>query len=448
MAEPRLGLRAASPVLALALILALPVPAAARDHHVAAGDSADSAGAPDGSPAAPWPSVAAALAGGAGAGDRLLLAPGSHGHLEIAGQRFAPALTIASAPAGRAHLDRVVITDSAGLVLRDLDIWPRTPGRTRGPRGLVRAGAGAQDIRFAGLDVRGGPDAPAYRRWTREDWVTRWRHDGVQLRGPDQVLVDSTITGVRLGVGAAGARVRVAGNEIRGFSGDGIRVFGAGSVIADNTVRDCVKVDDNHDDGLQSWAGIGQAPPEVVDITVSGNRILEWTGPADHPLRCALHGIGLFDGPYRGWQITNNLIVVRAWHGITLNGMTGAVVANNTLVHADGLPQPKPWIRQDGPSRAGGNRFANNIAGAFHLGSAARAARDNLVLRHPWAEFEDPAAFDFRPKPGSRLLDAAAPGTAPDRDLRGVARPQGAGPDLGAYERCAAPCPAGTALAP
>ena len=48
--------------------------------------------------------------------------------------------------------------------------------------------------------------------------------------------------------------------------------------------------------------------------------------------------------------------------------------------------------------------------------------------------FTDPANYDFHLMTGSPAIDAADPNVTNDRDLEGVRRPQGAGPDIGAFE--------------
>ena len=415
----------------------------ARDHHVAAPGMPPVA-APDGSATAPWPDIAAAVRAGAlSGGDRVLLAEGQHGALALGGLHFDTPVVFAPAPGAAAHLDRLVISDASGLVVRDIRIWPLAPGRdgVRGRPTLVSVDESARDIVLERLDIRGGPHALDYYDWPRSDWLEDWRWRGVAIGGDDVTLRDSTLTAVALGIGVGGARARVIGNEIRGFSRDGLRGFGDGSVFRGNVVRDCVKVDGNHDDGFQSFvAPPGRpGPKRIRDITLDGNAILEWTGPPDHPLRCTLQGIALFDGPYENWTIQNNLVVVRAPHGIAIYAGQGMQVVYNTVVHPAGVAGKKPWIMQSDGKRGQGSRdnvFYGNVATAFRLGpDGNRWTRYNIRADSVVRLFEAPETGDYRPRRSGPLVDGRANPHSPSHDLRGVARPLGGGPDLGAFER-------------
>ena len=428
---PRLARRLGLTALAILVATA----ASAADHHVAPLGTVEEG---DGSAASPWPSLAAAFASGRLAGgDRLLLQEGEHGPLVIGGQRFAPPLTIASAPGGRAHVDRIKVRDSHGLEIANLDVWPLAPLGVKDlspGAALVAANPGSSDIVLAGLDIRGGPDAPdAYFNWTLENWQKDWRASGVFLGGPDMILRDSVLSGVSNAISAMGDRDQVINNRIHGFSRDALRGYGTGAVFRGNHIQDCFIVDKSHRDAFQSWTGAGSGDRTAIDrITISDNTIIEWTGPKDHPLRCKLQGIALFRGPYRNWVISNNLIAVSAYHGIALYGGKNSEVVHNTVVQVDGVPGKAPWIMIKDTGDTNGNLIANNAAMTFKIPHNTAIERGNLKIGAPLQELVNVPGRDYRPRSGSALVGAADGAIGAQLDLAGRKRP--ARPAIGAFE--------------
>ena len=417
--------------LAAALVLAaLTLPAAARDLWVS-GQAADGG---DGSRDAPFGTLKAALRVG-GSGDRILLDGGAHGNLMLQKGAFEPPLTITSAPGTRARLARLTIRGVSGLRVTDLDIWP-DPETPPYKGALVRVTHGSQDVRLSGLDIRGRQDAADYLSWDKQTWQDTL-YIGVVLKGDDLWLTDSRMTGVATGFNLNGRDIHAVGNTIRGFSQDGIRVFGDGVEIRRTDMADCVRINSNHDDALQSWSAKGNAPDVVRNITVAQNRFVEWTGPKDHPLRCTLQGIGLFNGPYENWVIENNLILVGAYHGMAIGGMSGAVIRNNTVIHIDGETGKAPWISLGSKNQDGSNIVTGNVANAFRLGPDLKqvARQENYQASYPARLFENFADRDMRPAADSPLVDALDPGTTPEVDIDGVPRSHGGAADLGAFER-------------
>ena len=79
---------------------------------------------------------------------------------------------------------------------------------------------------------------------------------------------------------------------------------------------------------------------------------------------------------------------------------------------------------------------ANNLAMAFTGASSTNnvVLVDNQVILYPNTVFQSVTVFDYRLKAGSVLVDTANPSFSPAVDVNGSARPQGKGPDKGAYE--------------
>lgn len=417
-------------VLALALGTGLgAAPARAADLYVA--PEGQGAAAPDGSRARPYGSVQEAIeAGRVAGGDRILLMDGEHGALRIVRAWFKQEpLRIEAEHPHQAHVTFIGVQKATGIDISGLNVWPLTPGTQA--RGL--ANIGGSRIRLIDLDLRGKPDAPeTYLDWTKEDWRVRWRANGVRLSGVENALIDSRLTGVAFGVTVLGRDAEVRGNRIEGFSGDALRGLADGGRFIRNRIENCVRVNANHMDAFQAWAPRGKGRMPLRDLLLDGNTILEWTGPADHPSRCQLQGLSLFDGPFENVSIVNNLITSSAYHGIALFTADHSRVVNNTVMRPDGKNGGAPWVtitlREKGVSEV---VVANNVGLSFR--NIPNALKRNAVARVPGQMFTDPLRLDFTPKAGGPLIGVGDAAVAPDHDILGRPRPAGA-VDLGAFQ--------------
>lgn len=440
------GMSMLRPILMLALMLAVPVAAPAAVWHVAPGADGKTA---DGSAAHPYATVAgvfrrAPVAGG----DTIRLAPGDHGALRLTDVGFDTPVTLLSDPGAPARFTRVWLENTRNIILDGAAVRP-PPGARTEPVAVEESGAGNV---LRNLDVRGVLGADKYRAWPARRWLREAR-DGVRMRGRDATLENSRITGVVVGIALIGPDGRILDNAVRGFSGDAIRAVGQRGLVRGNYVTDCFKVDGNHDDAFQSWSRGPDGRPgkgTIDNLVIEANMFLEWSGPldeADHPLRCALQGIGMFDGMFRNLVIRNNFIAVNAYHGIAVSGLTNARIVNNTVINARGISRERPWItisnHRDGQA-SNRNVVANNIAPRFLYRDSVRDRNilaPNAVVIYPHRElaFDPtlPRGVEVGLKPGSKLRGTADPAHAPDTDRRG--RPRSQPPDPGADQGPAAP---------
>jgi parallel beta-helix repeat protein len=280
-------------------------------------------------------------------------------------------------------------------------------------------------------------DAPDYIKWTESDWNER-KVNGIRFNGSNNIASRNTLVAVYHGITSTGSNNLFERNVIDGFNGDGMRGLGPGNTFLQNTVKNCVVTDQNHDDGFQAWVNSSSNPSGLV---IDGNTILEWSEtPTNHPLRCRLQGIGLFDGIYRNITIVNNVVSATQYHGISVYGADNAIIANNTVVNSTGNPSTSPyiliWATKSGlqPTNI---LVANNLAMSIRgTPSVERNVvfKNNSILTYPQKMLMDVLAFNFRPKANSGLLDTGDVGSAPKFDILGVARPRGGGVDRGAYE--------------
>jgi parallel beta-helix repeat protein len=342
------------------------------------------------------------LSGQIMAGDRLILQDGDYGSLTISQIAFNHPVIIEAANPGGARFEYIHIEDSKNLTLRHLSVWPTRPKHNYGV--LVWAKKDTSSIRIEGLDIRAQADADqTYAVWTVENWTVEWAVNGVRLDGSSSSVVKSRIIGVHFAITTSGSNARIFDNEVAGFAGDGIRALGNHSEVVGNKVKDCVKVNDNHSDGFQSWAPRGAlvAKSEAHGLILRDNVILEWSEPPVSPLRCVLQGVGMFDGPYRDVEIHNNIISVNAYHGIALYGAQDSRVTRNTVVSSDGNPGSHPWIivreSKDGLIKPLNIAVFGNIAMRFKGATGNRL--DNIVAVSPNRYLIDPAHQNFAPRP-------------------------------------------------
>jgi hypothetical protein len=366
-------------------------------------------------------------------GDRLLLHGGDHGQCTLMDAHNPDFLIIAAAPGEQPILQRLELIGVERCVVDGLTIRGEKSedlGGTllaitsHGWRGPCRH-VSVRDVTVTSTDDTAG--------WTDADWNAR-AATAVSASGDFLALHRVTARNVNHGLMMSGNFILVSECEVENFCGDGMRGIGNDQVFESNTVRNCYDVNDNHDDGFQSFS-VGDAPP-CERITLRGNVIIGFTDP-DQPYRGTLQGIGCFDGFYVDWVIENNLVATDHWHGITLLGADGCRVVNNTVVDlTDERPGP-PWIMIDDHKDGRPSRDAlirNNIAASIHAGADV-VADHNLETTDLAAVFVDPAARDYRLREGSPAIDAGTTELAPATDRAGTPRPRGEGVDLGAHER-------------
>jgi hypothetical protein len=268
--------------------------------------------------------------------------------------------------------------------------------------------------------------------WTADDW-NRMACNGISVRGDSILILNNHVRNTDFGLSISGNNSIAFNNTIENFSGDGLRGLGNDLLFERNTVKNCYDVNENHDDGFQSWS-INDDPPRER-VVLRGNLIINYEDP-DQPLRGTLQGIGCFDGPYIDWVVENNVVITDHWHGITLSGAFNCRIVNNTVIDPNSQDPGPCWIRisdhKDGTHSAN-CLIRNNIAASISAGEGVTADH-NFLLQDPAALFVDWQARDLRLIPGAPVIDSGSADLAPETDFDGTARPQGQGIDIGAFE--------------
>lgn len=268
-------------------------------------------------------------------GDRILLEDGLHGMLDISGQVFEPPVIVEPAPGAVPLFTRVVVSQSAGWQFSGLTVRPMGTGRGA----LVTVGQ-SRDIVIEGFDIASAENTDG---WGKGLWKSLAK-TGISASGERITLRDNMILNVRHGISSTAREALVENNTISHFTADGMRGLGDDSIYRGNHIDTCLNVDGNHDDGFQSWSVGPDGKPGrgvVRNVRLENNRIEN----GDHPLRCTLQGIGLFDGIYEDWVIDGNIVVVDHWHGITVMKARNVEVTRNIVVDSRPGSRPgPPWI--------------------------------------------------------------------------------------------------------
>lgn len=277
----------------------------------------------------------------------------------------------------------------------------------------------------------------AAKPWTKaSDWVTKVSN-GIIIMADSISIENNSIENIGFGISLQGNNNRCIQNSITNFSGDGIRILGSYNQVKSNTIKNCYKVDDNHDDGIQSYTTGGLI---VDNNTISGNFIFNYEDP-NQPLLGTLQGIGCFDGPYNNWIIENNVIYVNHWHGIAMYGATNCKIVNNTVIDptpSDSIGTSWILIDNDNTIRAENCIVKNNICNQLNINTSTKTQQSNNLLLKNNADYQqnflDYNQYNFNLKHNAPAIDNADDTFAPAKDIVNTKRPQGDKSDIGAYE--------------
>jgi parallel beta-helix repeat protein len=250
---------------------------------------------------------------------------------------------------------------------------------------------------------------------------------------------------------------------IRGFEVDGSHIqagtpwvmglvtFGANSTISSNYVHDIAL---NVTPSSYGGGGIeGDSYHGGSDFTVVNNIIANIGRGTD----AHIHGIYL-TGP---GTIANNVVHDVSGYGIHLwHDATNITIVNNTVYHnrtggilVGGGDFHNGWTGPNDHTVVANNIAVGNPQGIVEHGATGThnvytnnlvhcnavnwrllnsLTTTNSVTADPL--FVNPAAGDFSLKARSPAIDKGTNAHAPATDIAGIARPQGAAPDIGAYE--------------
>lgn len=364
-------------------------------------------------------------------GDTLLLKGGLHGSIFLRNYNNESPIVVTSMDGQQAILENLHLQACSNWIFENLDISSEPYGYYLNNR-LAYIESHNWQGPSKHIVIKSCNIYSAEEPWDEaQEWLNNVS-SGLFIKADSCMAYNNNIYNVDMGLSCVGNYITAEYNLINNFSGDGGRVLGSYIAFNYNTIKNCYDVDDNHDDGIQSFTTNGY----VVDNNeIIGNRIIN-TEDTSRPLNGPLQGIGCFDGFYNNWLVANNVIFVNHWHGITFLGANNCTIIHNTVI--DPTPQITPggsWIRvadhKDGrPST--GCVVANNIANQFVVDGIEETnfVVDDQSLYND--HFVDFGSFNFNLINPSLLINAG--NSAYSLDLDHYNNQRDALPDIGAIE--------------
>jgi hypothetical protein len=292
-------------------------------------------------------------------GDTIYLRSGKYGELNISGYYNEHPISIV-AEQGHIPLFRNIILRSAanwklsGLTV-NASLFPEDSFSTLISLESHGWSGPVEDVEVSHCKLASVSDSST---WNINDWNTRAKN-GISASGTNMIIAGNSLLNVNFGISVGASHSVVKHNLIENFAGDGLRGLGDYTTFEYNTVKNCYDVNDNHDDGFQSWSvgSDGRVGTGVVKgIVLRGNTIINFEDP-NQPFKGTLQGIGCFDGMFEGWLVEDNRIEVDHWHGISLYGATDTIVRGNIVTDPNGPDNiGPPWImlrahKNDTPSQ-------------------------------------------------------------------------------------------------
>lgn len=380
-----------------------------------------------GTDTAPWRTIQRA-ADAVAPGDTVIIHAGTYtGFLVRA--RGTQAQPIAFVADGDVRIDGAATADRDAVHIEGAS-YVRVEGLT--VTGAARAGISALDCDH--ITVRGN----------RVDANARW---GIFSAFCDDLLVENneaSRSGTEHGIYASNSADRpvIRGNIVWGNGMCGVHMNGDINFGGDGVISGAI-VENNliYDNGTRGGSAING---DGVTGAVIRNNVLD----NNHASGISLY---MIDGgaPSSGNQIINNTVRMASdarWAVNIQDGSAGNVLRNNVLLHGSST---RGAIDACTGCVVGMVSEHNAVVGRFSLGGTvvdlagwrARTGADATSFEATAAAlFTNPAAGDLTLRAGSPAIDQGVATGAPVTDFAGVARPQGAAVDVGAYEYCEGGC--------
>ncbi|MGD9800654.1 MAG: right-handed parallel beta-helix repeat-containing protein [Parvularculaceae bacterium] len=316
------------------------------------------------------PGALSAALGAATPGDRILLAPGRYGAVDLRSVHFSEAVTIASADMrDPAVLSSVYLNDVGGLSLESLRV---EYGSTRSPLSEYAVNIlGGADLSMDGLEissaVNGAPDDDAY---------------GINIRNSKRLKVrNSRIHDVFRAIAVFDSEdVAIDRNQISAVASDGVVARGAVRLsIVDNYFSDfrIVNPQVHHPDAIQLWSRHARRANQ--DVVIRGNLIRRGVGDRSQGIFVKTPEIATVN-----LLIEENVIEQSMGQGIYVENGNRVIIRNNSVLPQDyRVDQPGIEVRESAENVT----VENNLAAAFRVADGV-AQSGNIAIDYfnPWID--------------------------------------------------------------
>jgi Right handed beta helix region len=300
----------------------------------------------------------------ASGGDRIILASGNYGNIDIRNKTWSTDMMLASAsPANPARIEILTVNAVSHLSIKSLHIGrPLNPGEAN--YAIFGNFRNVSAVTLDDVFVRGSMDSNPV-------------NDGNGLNFVDSRSVTvkaSRFEELGRGIQMSGSTdLTLTGNVFRHMRTDGMNFANVQRVLIDaNMFSDFFVGEGDHPDAIQFWTlGTKQASTNII---IRNNQIFQGRG-------AGTQGIFLTDQvgtlPYQNVRIENNLLYVYdGYNGIMVgHGRQIEIIGNSVL--SESRDNQKYWIRLD---RVEGVTLRNNVADSFVNQNNKSITMDNNIF--------------------------------------------------------------------
>jgi hypothetical protein len=334
------------------------------------------------------PTTFSSILDAAAAGDVIYLNSGNYGAVSISNRKYAQFLTIKAGSGQTPVLSSLAVNAVSHLVFSGLTVNGNGV-RSKSPDGILVNLSSSNNVVFENNIVESTSGAFPWKAETTDETAIDAAiapSDGINAQQDYCVALNSNqiqnvFNGIGVGgdqVGTDGQNYMVADNTIDHFAGDGIDYSVTNIIIQGNRITNALDICGSqciHNDGIQGWNWEDKLGITNKNVVIDSNYIQSQT-VTNLPLAVALQGIDIFDGFWENVSITNNIVLVSSNTGISIAGVNGLHIINNSVmdIPLNGVSQSLTywmysgvtWITAGGTTHEGGTTsnviVRNNIA--------------------------------------------------------------------------------------